>query len=253
VNGRKIEAMSLNHWPALTTLVHEGWLLRFADGYTKRANSVSAIYGEDHDADDGDVERRIAWCERRYAALGLPSVVKITPFDRPASLDRLLAERGYAKMDTVSVQTLELARIGLAEASHVHMAEQPTEEWVETFCRLDGVAEAHRPAMVRMLAPNGLMKGFATFRHDGKPVACGLGVVEDEWLGLYDIVTDAAYRNRGIGKAIVANLLYWGKEKGARRAYLAVVADNAPALRLYAKLGFEEAYRYWYRVKRQSD
>lgn len=248
--GRTIEALSLNHWPALTTLAHEGWLLRFAEGYTKRSNSVSAIYGEENKADESDVGRRIAWCERRYEALGLPSVFKITPFDRPAGLDRLLAEKGYAKMDTVSVQTLELERIGRLEASRVHMAEQPTEEWVETFCRLDGVAEAHRPAMLRMLADNGLSKGFATFRHDGKPVACGLGVVEDEWLGLNDIVTDAAYRNRGIGTAIVDNLLHWGKEKGARRAYLAVVADNAPALRLYAKQGFEEAYRYWYRVKR---
>ena len=28
-----------------------------------------------------------------------------------------------------------------------------------------------------------------------------------------------------------------------------MVADNAPALRLYEELGFKEAYTYWFRLK----
>jgi ribosomal protein S18 acetylase RimI-like enzyme len=34
--------------------------------------------------------------------------------------------------------------------------------------------------------------------------------------------------------------------RGARTAWLQVVADNAEALALYRKMGFAEAYRYVY-------
>jgi ribosomal protein S18 acetylase RimI-like enzyme len=44
-------------------------------------------------------------------------------------------------------------------------------------------------------------------------------------------------------------LLSWGQEGGAESAYLQVMRDNGPAIRLYEKLGFEEIYPYWYRVK----
>jgi len=66
---------------------------------------------------------------------------------------------------------------------------------------------------------------------------------------LFDIVTHPNFRNRGYGRQLVLDLLSWGKERGARIAYLQVMLDNAPALRLYSKVGFEEIYRYWYRIK----
>ena len=53
----------------------------------------------------------------------------------------------------------------------------------------------------------------------------------------------------GYGEQLVRNLLMWGKQQGARAAYLQVMLNNAPALRLYAKIGFLEEYQYWYRVR----
>ncbi len=41
-------------------------------------------------------------------------------------------------------------------------------------------------------------------------------------------------------------LLEWGAEQGARTAYLQVLADNEPAMRLYERLGFNEHHRYHY-------
>jgi len=245
--GNRIEELSLNHWPALVTMARGGWLLRFADGYTKRANSVSAIYGEE--GGEEELEERIAWCERRFAELGVPAVFKMTPFDRPAGLDGLLDKRGYEKKDTTSVRTVELAGLPEPDRRDVRISERLPEEWLDHFCRMSGAAASLQPTMGRMLENIRAKKGFAVVLHEGKVAACGLGVAEDGWIGLYDIVTDAELRNRGFGERLVHGLLHWGKENGASRAYLAVVADNAPALRLYGKFGFAEVYRYWYRIK----
>ena len=89
-----------------------------------------------------------------------------------------------------------------------------------------------------------LMKG-----ENNEIIACGLGVLEQNYLGLFDIVTNEKYRNLGYGTKLVKSLLDWGIDNGAEYAYLQVELKNLPALRLYSKLGFKEKYRYWYRMK----
>ena len=54
-------------------------------------------------------------------------------------------------------------------------------------------------------------------------------------------------RRRGVARALLAALAGWASAQGAQRLYLQVERDNEPARRLYAGLGFEEAYRYHYR------
>jgi ribosomal protein S18 acetylase RimI-like enzyme len=100
--------------------------------------------------------------------------------------------------------------------------------------------------MLGHLVPQG---GFISLRHGGQVVACGMGVVQEGFVGLFDIVTAAGFRKRGFGRQIVLDLLAWGKRRGAHTAYLQAMLDNGPALRLYSKAGFREVYRYWYRVK----
>jgi len=61
------------------------------------------------------------------------------------------------------------------------------------------------------------------------------------------VITNANRRKNGNGTYIANQALQWGKQMGAKRAWLQVVCDNHPATALYAKLGFNEVYRYTYR------
>jgi ribosomal protein S18 acetylase RimI-like enzyme len=81
-------------------------------------------------------------------------------------------------------------------------------------------------------------------------VACGLIMIEGGYTGLFDICTAPRWRRQGIGQALCFELLQAGREQGADRAWLSVLADNEPALRLYEKLGFHSVYEYWYRRPR---
>ncbi len=84
---------------------------------------------------------------------------------------------------------------------------------------------------------------------DDKCVACGIGVQDELYIGLFDIVVAKDYRNHGIGSLLIQHILKLGKNCGAQKAYLQVMLNNPAALRLYQKLGFIEKYRYWYRKK----
>jgi len=244
MDSRSIEELSLNHWPSLSTLLYDGWLLRFANGYTKRANSISPIYDSTY-----DLQQKIDECEKLYRDQQLPVIYKITPFVNPTHLDEVLAERGYTQLDVTSVQLLDLKHVRLPRLRSVRLSEEADSEWINNFCRMSQVKEQYEPTIERLLGNIKTRKGFITMYVDGRAVACGYGVIEREYLGLFDIVTDPDYRNQGYAEQMILHLLQWGKQHGARHSYLAVIANNAPARQLYEKIGYAEIYKYWYRVK----
>lgn len=73
---------------------------------------------------------------------------------------------------------------------------------------------------------------------DGPTLARGAAYLDGDWLGLHHIVVDSAHRRRGLGTAVVADLLDWGASLGASTAWLHVQADNHAGLAAYARLGF---------------
>jgi GNAT superfamily N-acetyltransferase len=240
------EELSLNSWPSLQTLLFDGWVLRFANGFTKRSNSISPLFSSGLNPGE-----KIRYCENLYQNLGLDTVFKMTSAVYPANLDEILEAKGYIINSPTSVQILDLSDCQVSPLKKAILSSHFTDEWLSDFCRLVNLEEKHQSTLKKILTNIVTPTCFACLgeSEEKDTISCGLGVLQDKYFALYDIVTAANSRNRGFGKQVVLNLLNWGKEKGARTVYLHVMLNNEPALRLYSQLGFKEIYRYWYRIK----
>ena len=241
---RTIEELSMNAWPALHTLHYDGWILRSAEGYTKRANSVYPLY-----ATEINVDEKIGFCEHFFRDQGLPAVFKMTASSTPPGLDSRLETLGYRKDSLTSVQTLDLHEGQHHITSGVNLISTDTDEWHIAFARMNNVSADHRSTHERILHAILPDKCFASINVDGHIHGCGLGVLQAGYLGIFDIVIDADHREQGYGTRLMDALLAWGQQHNAHTTYLQVMCNNQPALQLYKKLGFEEKYQYWYRIK----
>ena len=56
---------------------------------------------------------------------------------------------------------------------------------------------------------------------------------------IVDIAVDPAHQKKGLGKAIMAELMRWFEETGKDRGYVSLIADGE-AKKLYKLFGFEE-------------
>lgn len=97
----------------------------------------------------------------------------------------------------------------------------------------------------RVLAPSAVAAEDLRVEADGSRVIVSLGDtargeagIDGDWLGVHNLSVDPAYRRRGLARAVLAELVAWGAERGASTVWLHVQTENAPALVLYDGLGF---------------
>ena len=75
---------------------------------------------------------------------------------------------------------------------------------------------------------------------DGQVVGTVLGGFDGRRGMVYHLAVAGAYRQRGIGKALMAELENRLRQKGCIRYYLLVTNDNLDAMRFYQDLGWDE-------------
>lgn len=243
---RLIEELSMNAWPSLQTELYDGWVLRFAEGYTKRSNSINLIYPSELDC-----EEKIAVCESVYRSRNMPVIFKLAPGPVTVSLDAMLEKRGYERLDETSVRILELGSFDGAMPEGIHIGSALDDAWFEDFFRVSENRDlAVQHTARRMLANIGHEVICARKAAGGRTVACGLGVIERGYVGVFDVIVEKNQRGLGYGRDVMNGILTAAKLRGATRSYLQVVVGNTVAENLYQKLGYRELYRYWYRVNR---
>lgn len=239
---RLYEELTANSHVALNSLQYDGWMIRFAEGYTNRANSVSVIYPSTI-----DVEKKITYCEECYKRVDQPCVFKLTDADR--ELDALLESKGYKVVTPTDMQIMSLSDKHFTARDCV-ITNQPTKEWLDAYFEFEHMSnEATRSTMLKMLGKLQNKALYCRILDKNVTVACASAVIERGYMALLNVVTDEKHRGKGYGRKLCESILAKSMEEGATTAYLQVVQSNVIANQLYASLGYSKIYSYWYRVK----
>jgi N-acetylglutamate synthase len=244
-SARELEAISGRAVPVPDESWLGQWWLRAADGLGARGNSARPL-GDPRLPFDDALTAVAAWYTERSLVPAVRAVVG-------SRVDSELRRRGWVAAELRSLQTATVASMrrrlaGVRPDSGVQLSAQPSPAWLRRY--RDGTVP---PTAASVLA-NVPEVAFATIPagDSGAPgnaaTAIGRATVEAPWVGIAAIEVDPASRRRGYSRAVMAALVEWAAARGAIRGYLEVMADNQPALALYASLGFTEHYRYTYRT-----
>lgn len=248
---QRIEDSSLNASAPPQQRWLDGWLVRYNPGKAKRARCINAVAPGVRSAQD-----KLAECEALFTEVGLPLVVRITPFTQPAGLDAQLTAQGWTLFDDTRVMVLPLPLPQRAQppagTPGLPAGWAETVEHAQAFAHTVGALrgssrveiEAHAQRVVHSPVP---YTGVVWRDAAGQVQVCGQIAREGDLVGLYDIFTAPAARGRGLATAFGAALLGRAGQAGARTAYLQVDVGNTPARRVYFKLGFQDGYTYHYR------
>jgi GNAT superfamily N-acetyltransferase len=252
-----LERVADRAWPAPVVEHRDGWLLRYADGWTNRANSALPL-----GTDATPVAQTVQACVAFYRERGvLPKIAVPLPVRRDVA--RYLEAAGWVGQPTVLVRTANLDQVS-APAQKIELLPRPSSELLALIARRKGASQRGTSEERTGPCPNdsaartqGLPPAaehvlnavpqvrFALARAaDGALVAGARGVVVDDWLhlGLVEVVPQA--RRQGLAGALWAALAGWASGLGATRAVLQVEERNEAAARLYASVGFRTHHTY---------
>jgi GNAT superfamily N-acetyltransferase len=262
---RALEAAAANGWPGVDYQPLDGWLLRASGGYTHRGNSAVPL---DPSANTGaSTLTQIAYWYRQRglaATLVLPDRVLPVP-------------PGWPTFNETLMMAVDLNTVVLPEGpSIVTIDPAPGPGWLGLFAHHDPRAAA-APIAINVVtavregtlgfaalgdptghlsgpapdgsASSGTASGGSRSRGAGLPLAIARGAVTDapngrRWIGLSGVHVTAAHRGHGLGTLICAEVLRWGRARGATHAYLQVSVDNSAAIAMYRALGFVTHHRY---------
>lgn len=242
------EELQTNAFPALQTVMYDGWSVRFGGGFTYRVNCANPMYPEQLPGAD-----KVRYVDALYRLSGLKkSIVKLHDGMDPEQLricSDTLDAMGYGTERSGNIFVCDLEAFTRTPKTDVIINGTMTAFWLDGFLTMNGTADSQRQAASAMLRSIACPIAAASIEENGRMVACGLGVLERGYIGLYDIYVDASCRRRGLGADICTAIMQYGKEFGCHTAYLQCLSDNHGARTMYDRLGYRETYHYWFRTK----
>lgn len=227
-------------------------------GYANRPAGLNLICGCAFGAED--VRDHIDHILRHYQRWNQPANFFFGPSATPAELSKILrTERRCMGPRFLPGMELDLAtwqppddREGVTAGlvgdwEEVLAQGHPTALWYPKAGRADYVA------MIRELSENEGAHCFVA-RAEGVIAGACLLYLHEDVAGIYDVVTNEPFRNRGVATAVLSAAHRFAREKGAK---LAILHSHKKAAGLYDRLGYREVAvftsMYYSRVRSAAD
>ncbi len=230
-------------WPSLRTAEFDNWICRSSFGYTRRSNSILPPPTRPLGDLKLSIQRVLSYCaENEYAAR-----FKIVSFLNYAEeITGILVSEGFQEEAPAHVMSAVLSS-EMPSADRPLQSQRrgrPNPEWLHAFTEWNQISPEDRGPMRALLEVVPQPRAFLTCADP--PAAVGLGVAVQKDIGLFDLVVDPRQRRKGFGRAVVAQLLEWGRAQGCEYAFLQVLRENEAAISLYKEFGFAHVYDYSY-------
>ncbi|MEM9955152.1 MAG: GNAT family N-acetyltransferase [Chloroflexota bacterium] len=232
-----LEQMGLRAWRTLESESYDGWTLRFAEGHTRRANSVQSLSDSSL-----PLNEKLAYCEAWYAERNQPCIFRVADVMFPPDLDQFLADHNYQK-DAETITKTRLLDEPLVMDTQFHYDTSLTDSWLSAWGKWEHVPDEKLVTAQKIIASQTLPSCYGWIDN----VAVGLAIIDGDTVGLYNIVVDENARQQGYGRALLTSLLAWAQDNGTTKSYLQVLGTNQPARTLYHCMGYQPHHRYWYR------
>lgn len=250
---RAIESATAKAFPGIEHRWSESgqWLLRAGDGVTERSNSAAPL-GPSAGFDAVPLPEILDFYRRHELP---PRLLLPERIGNPAI--RLTGADGWETGPEIIVMHRDLALPPLLEDTtdlHFRIDDQPDDDWLALY-NFRGRPLPHRALELMRTRIDGQMGFGRLLTPEGETAAITRGTItaaenERVFLGYSAVEVAPAWRRRGLGTRLGAEMLRWGAEHGAEEAYLQVIASNEAGIGLYGKLGFSEHHRHRYALWR---
>ena len=239
---RRLEAVSFRSLPATSTYFNGSWAVRLTESLpAKRLNSVNPL----DPRDSSNLEQRIALEAERFRRVDREMVFRLSPL-AANDLTRYLQTSNWISFDPSIVMTLNLDHMQMDQAID-RLPFKDIHIWVDEVLELGNQNRDKKPGNVELIKSIESNTGLFLLRDENGLPSCALRVVIDnDLVGLFSLVTSTANKRQGLASSLLSSALAWARQQGAKKAWLQVEIANTPAISLYKKFGFHQAYEYVY-------
>jgi len=236
------EHACLNAWPALFNVLHDGWVVRFADGFSRRANSANPLSAQARLSG-----ATLQYFENLFQLADLPMIIRVPSLLDP-EIDRTLERFGFVADGECHVLFATLDVLEVRPDPAVSVVTEISDGWLAMLNRMQGRTVEQSQTFNDIMSGIALPAGFATLAENGEAVAAACGVLDGDMMVVESVITDPRRRGAGYAHRLSAALMHWARLNEATCACLQVETANIGGLSLYRRLGFTtELSRYHYR------